>query len=264
MFEPTTLRRAVALIEQEGLEHLAALPDVRVPGLALNAFVAACGVFFFLYTRPWKARNARSWHHIGVGAFNLIRAGAYRAIGTHDAIAMRPDDDIKLGKLVKKRGLRQDVVYARDLVTVEWYSSLGKLIDGLMKNAFAGVNYSLVAVAVSTTALFLIYVWPSSPPTAPHVRSTARAFYSSVHLLDQRSVSWRASRIRAGLSSGSAALCLHPLALGAARRRSWRRGVARECVSACAHSGQPGLTIGELALKPADERVAVPNPNCAW
>ena len=168
VFEPTTLRRAVALIEQEGLDHLAALPDVRVPGLALNAFVVACSVFFFLYTRPWKARNGRSWHHIGVGAFNLIRAGAYRAIGTHDAIAMRPDDDIKLGKLVKKRGLRQDVVYARDLVTVEWYSSLGKLIDGLMKNAFAGVNYSLVAVAVSTTALFLIYVWPFLALFATH------------------------------------------------------------------------------------------------
>ena len=41
VFEPTTLRRAVALIEQEGLDHLAALPDVRVPGLALNAFVVA-------------------------------------------------------------------------------------------------------------------------------------------------------------------------------------------------------------------------------
>lgn len=160
VFEPTTLRRAVTLMEQEEIDHLTAIPDARVPGLALNAFVAAFGVFFSLYARPWKARDPNSRFHIGVGAFNLIRADVYRAIGTHRAIAMRPDDDLKLGKLVKKGGFRQDVVYGRDFIIVEWYSSLGELIDGLMKNAFAGVNYSLVAVAGSTVALFLTNVWP--------------------------------------------------------------------------------------------------------
>lgn len=160
LFEPTTLRRAVALMEQAGLDHLTAIPDARVPGLALKGFVAAFGVFFTLYSRPWKARDPHSRHHIGVGAFNLIRADTYLAIGTHRAIAMRPDDDMKLGKLVKKRGFRQDVVYGGDFIVVEWYASLGELVDGLMKNAFAGANYSLLAVAASTTALVLVCVWP--------------------------------------------------------------------------------------------------------
>ena len=160
LFEPSTVRRAVALMEQDGIDHLTAIPDARVPGFALKAFVAAFGVFFSLYSRPWKARDPRSRHHIGVGAFNLIRADAYKAIGTHRAIAMRPDDDIKLGKLVKKHGFRQDVVYGQDFLVVEWYASLREMIDGLMKNAFAGVNYSLLAVAGSTAALVLVYVWP--------------------------------------------------------------------------------------------------------
>src|SRR6266446_10263487 len=149
VFEPTTLRRAMTVMEQDEPDHLTAIPDTKVPGVALNAFVAAFGVFFFLYARPWKARDAHSRHHIGVGAFNLIRADAYRTIGTHRAIAMRPDDDMKLGKLVKKSGFRQDVVYGRGFITVEWYASLRELIDGLMKNAFAGVNYSLAAVVGS-------------------------------------------------------------------------------------------------------------------
>jgi glycosyltransferase involved in cell wall biosynthesis len=160
VFEPTTLRRAVALMIEDQLDHLTAIPNARMPGVALNAFVAAFAIFFALYTRPWKARDVRSWHYIGIGAFNLIRADAYRASGTHRAIAMRPDDDLKLGKIVKKRGFRQDVVYARDFITVEWYSTLAELIDGLMKNAFASLNYSLLAVAGSTTALVLMYVWP--------------------------------------------------------------------------------------------------------
>lgn len=160
VFEPTTLRRAVGFIEREQLDHLTAIPDVRVPGLALNAFVTAFGVFFLLYARPWKARDPNSRHHIGVGAFNLIRSAVYRAIGTHRAIAMRPDDDLKLGKLVKKRGFRQDVVNGKDFIIVEWYSSVSEMIDGLMKNAFAGVEYSLVALAASTVALVLMNVWP--------------------------------------------------------------------------------------------------------
>ena len=168
MFQPTTLGRAVPLMEQDGLDHLTAIPDARVLGVALNAFVAAFGVFFSLYARPWKARDAHSRNHIGVGAFNLVRADVYRAIGTHRAIAMRPDDDMKLGKLVKKRGFRQDAVYGRDFITVEWYASLRELIDGLMKNAFAGVNYSLWAVAGSTAGLFLMDVWPFLALFATH------------------------------------------------------------------------------------------------
>jgi glycosyltransferase involved in cell wall biosynthesis len=160
VFEPTTLRRAVTLMEQDRLDHLAAIPEVTVPGVALNAFVAAFGVFFSLYARPWKAPDPRSRHHIGIGAFNLIRADVYRAIGTHQAIAKRPDDDIKLGKLVKKGGFRQEAVIGRGLIAVEWYASLRDMIDGLMKNAFAGVNYSLLAVVGSTVGLVLMDVWP--------------------------------------------------------------------------------------------------------
>ena len=160
IFEPTTLGRAVALLEEKQVDHLAVIPDIVVPGLALNAFVAAFGVFFSMYSRPWKVRDPRSRAHIGVGAFNLIRANVYRAIGGHRAIAMRPDDDMKLGKLVKRHGFQQDVTVGRDMIAVEWYASIRELVDGLMKNAFAGVDYSLWKVVGSTAGLFLMNVWP--------------------------------------------------------------------------------------------------------
>jgi glycosyltransferase involved in cell wall biosynthesis len=160
VFKPSTMRRAVSYLEARRIDHLAAIPDVRVRGFALNAFVAAFGVFFSIYSRPWHARNPRSRAHVGIGAFNLIRADVYRAIGGHQPIAMRPDDDLKLGKLVKKRGFRQDAVIGRDFVMVEWYASLRELVDGLMKNTFAGVEYSVPAVVGSTAALLVVNVWP--------------------------------------------------------------------------------------------------------
>lgn len=160
VFEPSALRRAVTLMEDQKADHLAVIPDIVVPGAALNAFVSAFGVFFSMYSRPWKVSDPRSRAHIGVGAFNLIRAEVYRAIGGHHAIAMRPDDDMKLGKLVKKHGFRQEVAIGRDMIAVEWYASVRELVDGLMKNAFAGVDYSLWKVVASSISLFLMDVWP--------------------------------------------------------------------------------------------------------
>jgi hypothetical protein len=43
---------------------------------------------------------------------------------------------------------------------VEWYASLRELVDGLMKNAFAGLGYSVPAVVGSCMALVLLNVWP--------------------------------------------------------------------------------------------------------
>lgn len=160
VFEATTVRRAVQVMEARALDHLTAVPETKVPGVALNAFVAAFGVLFSIYARPWKARDPRSRHHLGIGAFNMVRARAYQHIGTHAAIALRTDDDMRLARLVKAHHLRADVVTARGFLVVEWYASVGEMIDGLMKNAFAGLDYSLTRLIGATVALLAVYVWP--------------------------------------------------------------------------------------------------------
>ncbi len=73
---------------------------------------------------------------------------------------MRPDDDIKLGKLLKKAGYRQELVFGMGLLTVEWYSSLRELIDGLMKNTFAGLEYSVLLSVGEGVSVLLLNVWP--------------------------------------------------------------------------------------------------------
>ena len=149
----------VRYFEERGLDHLTAIPDVQVP-VWRSAPSLPRSPFFSRFIRG-RGRPATPelvpYRHRSV---QLDSHTAYRAVGTHRRIAMRPDDDLKLGKLVKKHGLRQDVLYARDLIAVEWYRSIGEMIDGLMKNTFAGVNYSLWGAAGSTLALCLIIVWP--------------------------------------------------------------------------------------------------------
>ncbi|HEX2094133.1 MAG TPA: glycosyltransferase family 2 protein [Longimicrobiaceae bacterium] len=160
VLDPTAVARGVAYMRQTGTDHLAAGPRVVLPSLPLRVFVVAFTLFFSLAFRPWRARDPRSRAHIGVGAFNLLRAEAYRALGGHRPIAMRPDDDLKLGKLVKKHGFRQDFVNGAGVVSVEWYASFGELVRGLMKNGFAGVDYRLSLVVLSTVAQLLFFVLP--------------------------------------------------------------------------------------------------------
>ena len=160
VLEPTTLARAVAYVRENGVDHLAAGPRIELPTAGLRFFVTAFSLYFALFTRPWRVRDPASAAHIGVGAFNLLRTEAYRAMDGHRPIAMRPDDDIKLGKLVKKHGFRQDFVVATELVSVEWYASLGEMVRGLMKNGFSGVEYRLSLVVLATVMQLLFFVFP--------------------------------------------------------------------------------------------------------
>ncbi len=157
---PDTLARAAGYLRQEGLDHLAATPEAHMPGLFLSMFGAAFGLFFGLFTRPWKAGDPASRCHIGIGAFNLVRAEAYRRVGGHKTIALRPDDDLKLGKILKKNGFRQNLVYGTGLISVEWYASVRELVLGLEKNVFAGTDYRLWLAAAGVLFHLVCSLWP--------------------------------------------------------------------------------------------------------
>jgi cellulose synthase/poly-beta-1,6-N-acetylglucosamine synthase-like glycosyltransferase len=157
---PSALARAVGYMQRENIDHLAVGPVVTMRGLVLNCFAGAFMIFFTLYARPWKIRDPKSPSHIGIGAFNLVRSHAYRAAGGHKAIAMRPDDDMKLGKLIKKRGFRQDLLGGKGMLRVEWYASVKELIGGLEKNTFAGLDYRLSLLIGGTVFCLLAFVWP--------------------------------------------------------------------------------------------------------
>ncbi len=160
VMEPTVVTRAVAFLEQNRLDHLAATPSMSMPTTFLGMFGASFIIFFLLFSRPWKAKDPASCCHIGIGAFNLVSAEAYRQVGGHETIRLRPDDDIKLGKIIKLAGLRQDVAYAPEFLTVEWYASLGEVLTGLEKNAFSGADYNILMVLAGTLFHMLCSIWP--------------------------------------------------------------------------------------------------------
>lgn len=164
-FHPTALRRAVNYIEQNRLDHLVVLPELRSEGGFLNrwlmdAMYGAMAIFFTLSHRPWRVRDPRSTDHIGVGAFNLVRKFSYESIDGHRPIALRPDDDVKLGLLLKRANFKQDVLIGKDMVWVGWYATPKEFVSGLLKNNFAFLNYSLLRTAGAVLLILFMHVAP--------------------------------------------------------------------------------------------------------
>lgn len=160
VYEPSALSRAVGYFLEHQLDHLAIGPQTHMPSWLLESFVVMFCMMFYLYTRPWSIRNPKSTAHIGIGAFNMVRTDVFRTLGGFRPIAMRPDDDLKLGKLVKKNGYRQDLLAGNDMISVEWYASVRELAVGLEKNSLAAVDYSLPFVVLFTSSMMLFNVWP--------------------------------------------------------------------------------------------------------
>ena len=159
-FAPQALRKAMAYALSAGRDHIAAVPEAVMPTLPLRLFVAAFAVHFSMFARPWKAADPKSRRFVGIGAFNLVRAAAFKAAGGFKRIKMRPDDDLRLGKVLKEAGARQELVFAGPEIQVEWYASIGEVVQGLEKNAFSGVEYRLWMLVLSTVAILALCVWP--------------------------------------------------------------------------------------------------------
>ena len=159
-FEPDLLRRAIALAEREGWDHMPLLgrPKMFTPGEKIG--MTFFGLSFLVGLRPWKASNPDSSVYVGVGAFQLIRRAAYEASGTHRRLAMEVIDDVKLGKMVKEAGFRSGVATADNAVSVHWHAGIRNMVRGTEKNFFAASGFSLGWTAFHIAGLLLMCVLP--------------------------------------------------------------------------------------------------------
>ena len=154
-FRPGALQRALGYARDRGFDHLSSIPELVNARASMQLMMPAFSVFFLMMTRPWHVSNPDSDSHMGVGAFNLVRREALLAIGGLEKICLRPDDDLMLGKLVKKHRLRSGYAASGGDIAVQWYTTARETIHGLEKNAFAQFDYS-AAKASSMLALTLL------------------------------------------------------------------------------------------------------------
>lgn len=173
-FGPELLRRAVALAEQKGWDHLTLLGRAQMYTFGEKIGMSFFGLALMVGTRPWKAHDARSRWYVGIGAFQMIRRSAYERLGTHRRLAMEVIDDMKLGKLAKEAGARSGAARAEDAVSVHWHAGVGNMIRGTTKNFYAASGFKPWLTSLQILGLVAMFVLPVA--ALPFVRGWALAF----------------------------------------------------------------------------------------
>ncbi len=160
VFQPDTLRRAIYYATRTATDHLVLFPTVHMRTLGESMMIAFPQVMSHFSLRPWKVRDPSAKDHIGVGAFNLVRRAAYEQIGAYEKLRLEVVDDIKLGEAVKLGGLRSDVVFGRDLVSLRWAVGASGVVANLEKNLFAFLRYRISLVLAVCVTVFFLCVLP--------------------------------------------------------------------------------------------------------
>jgi glycosyltransferase involved in cell wall biosynthesis len=160
VFHSDSLRRAMHYACKTSTDHLVLFPTAHMKTMGERMMISFPQVMSSFAMRPWKVRDPKARDHIGVGAFNLIRRSAYDAIGTYEALRLEVVDDLTLGETIKKAGLRQDVVFGRDLVSLRWAVGAAGVVANLEKNLFAFLKFRISLVLAVCALTFFLCVCP--------------------------------------------------------------------------------------------------------
>ena len=159
-FAPDAAACGARHLVRERLDHLAAAPRLTLTGTMLQACTIASHLLIGARQLLWRVQHPRSSAFFGVGSYTIMRADSYRAVGGHARVALRPDEDLRLGQAVKLSGMRSAFLRGEALLACPWYDSLGGFVRGLEKNFFAALDYSVLLVAGATATLAWLSIGP--------------------------------------------------------------------------------------------------------
>jgi glycosyltransferase involved in cell wall biosynthesis len=142
-FEADALKRAVAVMEHRGLDHLTLFPWIEPAGFLFNTAIIQAGWVLFSFLDPSKVGTDDCRAPMGVGAFNLLRGEVARRLQPFKRLRMEVIDDIGLAVIAHQSGAKGGVFASGPAVSLEYYAGYGAMLKGLEKNAFALSRYSV-------------------------------------------------------------------------------------------------------------------------
>jgi len=160
MLHRSAVSRAVHVFDDPGADHVTVSPQMDLPSWVLQLVVGYFLTWGMVVSRVWLVENPKSSAYIGIGAFNMVRAANFKAVGGHSRIPMRPDDDLMLGKILKQSGAQSRVLFGQGMVAVEWYRTIAEATAGFRKNAFTVLNYSVSTFVFATLGNLALCVYP--------------------------------------------------------------------------------------------------------
>ena len=160
VFHPEALRRTLAHAVLTRADHLVLGPTTIIRRWDEAALLSFFQIFGMWAARAWKVADPKARDAIGIGAFNMIRRGAYEAIGGYEAVRMEIVEDLAIARRIKAHGFRQRFVYGRDLACVHWAAGVPGLVGVMTKNVFAATNYNPALLLLGCVWLWFFCVGP--------------------------------------------------------------------------------------------------------
>lgn len=160
---PDILRVAYAEAFKTGADLVSLTAGVDATTLAQRTTaLAMIHLLWQLYPLP-HVNNAKRPEALAHGAFVLIKRAMYNQIGGIESLRHEIIEDIRLAQRVKAAGGTLAVRAAPGLTRTAFYGSLRDILNGLRKNAYAGMDY--MPHKFWTGLVFgLIFTW--LPPVA--------------------------------------------------------------------------------------------------
>ena len=151
---PDIIAQAVSVAERHGADHVTVTsgPSTKSPSLQ------ASHLAFLIVTARWFSGANRDCPKsgIGFGAFNLVRAAAYRQCGGYEALRLTVVDDVKLGLLMRRAGKRTRAFIGNDDVEAHWGTNALSIIKIMEKNYFAALDYRTGLVLAGSVFVILL------------------------------------------------------------------------------------------------------------
>ena len=126
---PRAIFNAVATMERERLDHLTPCPRIEAMKLLEALPLPILVLLTHFRFVPAKALEEDSEVGVGVGAFNLVNASAYRLRGTHAQIRGSLTDEMALGRTMRAEGGRGMILRAVGQVRRRYVGGLLWLIN---------------------------------------------------------------------------------------------------------------------------------------
>jgi glycosyltransferase involved in cell wall biosynthesis len=230
-----------AATSRRSIDHVAVLPGYEAGSIWGIAGTLALYIHFLI--RCGLTNLGMRFAPVGVGAFNLVRTEAYRAIGGHEALRYEVVDDVKLAILLTRRRPAQArgqslILSGPQAVRIDWKADIPTLLALIEKNFFAMTRFSaalatlyigagLTALFGSVAALLLTIAAGLSPLAPPEGVRWAAGFAAGAWLLTGLPMARIAAHFRWPIIGGLLSplfAWVAPLALLRSARRTLRQG----------------------------------------
>jgi len=156
-----TLSVAMQYARDSEADLLSVLPRLEMKSWWENVVQPVCSGVMMIWFPPDKVNDPHAPNAYANGAFILIRRSAYEAIGTHEAVKDRLNEDMHMARLIKQANLQLRVIRGDNLYLVRMYTSFMQIIRGwsrIFYGTFGTLRRLVISLAVVTIMGLLPYL----------------------------------------------------------------------------------------------------------